>query len=102
MSEKLTLKTGLTKNKRTITIWDEDFKIDITAWEEQTASLDLTEGQIVLFQNLQFKEYQRIKQLIFNRDSKVNVNIPDIPRYKEMITLKLSSRNDEDMQNLSS
>lgn len=47
--------------KRQITIRDEDFKIDLVAWGDLADFLNLSEGQLVLFQNLQFKDYKNLK-----------------------------------------
>lgn len=34
LPEKMNLKNGAVKNRWTIVVWDEDYKIEITAWEE--------------------------------------------------------------------
>ena len=47
--EELTDKSGEKKKKRVLVVRDEDFKIDITAWNESVEMTNLSEGNIILF-----------------------------------------------------
>lgn len=47
--EEFTDKAGEKKKKRVLTIRDEDFRIDITAWNDAVEMTNLSEGNIILF-----------------------------------------------------
>ncbi len=47
--EEFTDKSGEKKKKRVLVVRDEDFKIDITAWNESVEMTNLSEGNIILF-----------------------------------------------------
>lgn len=66
-----------------MTLKDEEGKVYLLFWGDQTNNYVFHKNQIVIFQNVLIKEFKGFS-LTFNKNSKVLENVPDHPRCKEL------------------
>ncbi len=75
---------------RIVEMYDEDNKIQITFWRDQSNNVSFKVGDTIILKNLMVNEY-RGKKLGTLNDTEIIIEIPHIKRYSEILDFKLSS-----------
>ena len=81
--KEVTLKNGTTKLKRLMLVYDETGNIEVEFWGKEAEEIKLEPWQMIICENVQVGEYQKIF-LSFRNGSRMVVQIPDHHRLKEL------------------
>lgn len=87
-----TLKTGEKKDRRTITIFDDtNFSINFTLWGDLATNPNFVKNDIIVLKDVSVKDYMG-KTVNFGFNSKIITDIPDHPRYRDLVVFLTSNK----------
>lgn len=81
--ENFVSKKGNPSQRQNLVFKDEEDKVNVIIWGELTEEFSFREGEVILIQGVQIKEFQG-RKIQLMKGSRLHKNVMEVPRFKEL------------------